>query len=125
MLAGTHAETQGGYIIPAHWGLLHDLAVDRRNAYEDGRAMLGNQPHPQARIILALMNNDRLSPIEGIHQAGTKYIGQVEFAGMQDAIDTAGIEIAPLFFCRFAADQAAIPRQHSFGVPGFSTALYQ
>src|SRR5260221_13051980 len=104
MLAGTHAETQGGYIIPAHWGLLHDLAVDRRNAYEDGRAMLGNQPHPQARIILAFLNNDLLAPIEGIYQTGNKYIGPVEFAGMQDTICTAGIELEPALGCPLWAD---------------------
>ena len=126
VLARAHAVPQRGHVGLRERGLLQDLAVDRRHADEDRRAVLGDEARPGLGVVLPLVRDHGLAVVERVHEGGAQHVGPVELAGVHDAVALARgrgalvvavlEEIEPVGGRRRAADQRAVAVQHALGV---------
>src|SRR5262249_33855186 len=94
-LTGAHAVAQGGHVAGASRRFFEYLAVERRHPDEDGRAVLGDQARPGARIGGTVVNDRGDAAVERVYQPGAEHVGPIVFARVQHPIALAA-EIEPV-----------------------------
>ncbi len=126
VLARAHAVPERGHVGLRERRLLQDLAVDRRHADEDRRAVLGDEARPGLGVVLPLVRDHGLAVVERVHEGRAQHVGPVELARVHDAVALARgrgalvvavlEEIEPVGGRGRAADQRAVAVQHALGV---------